>query len=732
MFRRRSPAFIVTLAAMLGLLVIVLSAALSCLQPHLGLTFAPGDHGRTPDIIAASSKTVALPSRLQAVIGPDGRRIPVTEADLLEDPDTIATYPALDTFYERQTQLYHALSGPQVRLELARPDGVTAQITLQPRTRSPAELPAMFWVQILTAMVALVIGAWVWSLRPGDSATRLFALAGLGLATSLIPIAIYGAREVALPGPLFATLLTVSVTGAWLMGAALISLFLVYPARVAGGPAVALCFALCLAMPVLRLLRVAPSPIVLSHAAAVVALVALLTAIALQGLATRHDPRHRAVVRWFGVSVGLGCATFVAMVNLPLLLGLPTALPPGYAVTAFLLIYAGAALGVARYRLFALDMAAFRILLLLGVGGLILCLDALLVYGLHMASGSALGLAFMGSLLFYLPLRDVIGRRLMGRPAMDSPRLFQLVSQAAFDPASPQARWEALVRDLFDPLDIAPLDTPPPAPRLRQEGLVLELPPLAGTTALSLRHARGGRGLFSPADARLAREVMALLEAAHARRSAYEQGVMSERLRIARDLHDDVGARLLSALHLAEDASRPALHAALDDIRAIVSGLGGEHKPFGRVIADLRHETARRLEALGIALDWPSPGDDEAEVTLSYRAYKNLASAVREVMSNVMHHAQASRVTVRIACAQGRICAAIRDDGQGCQARTNGGRQGNGIRNLTARMQTLGGEFAMTFRPGSAEAHFWFPLEAAADAPEQGVIENPQPVIVGS
>lgn len=730
MFRRRSPASIVMLAAIAGLLLVALSAVTSCLGPHLGLTFAPDDQGRTPDIIAASSPAIPVPSRLQALIGADGQRVTVTKADLLEDPDYIATYPALDAFYERQTQLHRALSGTDVSLELVRPDGGVTRVTLQPRTRTPGELPSSFWVLVFTAMVALVIGAWVWSLRPGDMATRLFALGGLGLATSLFPIAVYGAREIALPGPLFATLLTVSITGAWLLGAGLISLFMVYPVRIAGNRAVAICFALCLAMPLLRLLHLPPSPLVLSQAAAVAALTALLTAITLQWRATRPDPRHRTIVRWFGVSVGLGCATFVAMVNLPLLLGLPMVLPQGYAVLAFLLIYAGAALGVARYRLFALDMAAFRILLLLGVGALILCLDALLVYGLHMASGPSLGLAFLSGLLLYMPLRDLIGRRLMRRPGMDGSLLFRLVGQAAFDSATPQARWEALVRDLFDPLDITPLDTPPQAPRLREEGLVLELPPLAGTTALSLRHARGGRGLFGPADARLAREALALLEAAQARRSAYEQGVMSERLRIARDLHDDVGARLLSALHLAEDASRPALHAALDDIRAIVSGLGGERKPFGRVIADLRHETARRLEALGVTLDWPSPGDAEAEITLSYRAYKNLSSAMREVMSNVMRHAEAGYVTVRITCVEGNIRAIIRDDGRGCHARKDSGRQGNGIRNLTARMQALGGEFAMTFRPDGAEARFWFPLEATSDAPEQGVPGEAHPAIV--
>jgi signal transduction histidine kinase len=278
-----------------------------------------------------------------------------------------------------------------------------------------------------------------------------------------------------------------------------------------------------------------------------------------------------------------------------------------------------------------------------------------------------------------------------------------------------------VLRYLYDPLEIALLDDAPASPMLQEEGLTLALPAMAAVPALRLRHARGGRGLFAPADARLAREIMALLESAHRRRDAYEQGVLSERIRIARDLHDDVGARLLSALHMAEDGVRPVLHAALDDIRAIVAGLGGERRPFGRVIADLRHETARRLEALGIALDWPAPGEGEAEIALSYAAYKNLSSAVREVMSNVVRHAGASGVTVRIACEEGRIAAMIQDDGKGSGAARDGRRQGNGIRNLTARMQALGGDFVLSLTPDGAAIRFWFALDAAADTPEQGV-----------
>ncbi len=726
----RAPAFTVIVTAALGLAFAVLMVVLACRQPHLGLSFAGGGHGRTLGLIAAGKNRLELPARLHALTAADGRRMTLRDADLLDDPDFIQTYPELDDFFDRQSRLHDLLASGPLSLELRGPGGEIATASITPHRRGPGDLPGTFWALIGTGLVALIIGAWVWALRPREAATGLFALAGAGLALSLYPIALYSSREIALPGGLFLALLEISVTGAWLMGAGLISLFLVYPVRLAGPRLVGLCFALCMGVPVLRLLRLSPSPLLLAQLSAVIALAMLIAVITLQWRATRPDPRQRTVVRWFGASVGLGCALFVAMVNLPTLFGMPAAIPQGYAVIAFLLIYGGAALGVARYRLFALDALAFRILLLLLAGAVIVGMDALMVYGLHMASGPSIGLAFLATLLLYLPLREAMWRRLAHRRTPDRTLLFQLITQAALEGGNPQMRWEQLLRHLFDPLEMAPLDPEPQAPRLRDEGLTLDLPAVAGAGPMRLRHARGGRGLFGPADLQLAAEIMTLLETAHQRRGAYEQGVQNERLRIARDLHDDVGARLLSALHMAENGVRPLLHAALDDIRAIVSGLGGERKPFGRVIADLRHETARRLEALGIVLDWPSPGEAEADIPLSYGAYKNLSSAVRELMSNVMRHAQASRVTVRITCEPARIAATIRDDGKGHAAGRNGARRGNGLVNLRTRMASLGGSFTIDFAERGTEARFWFPLQATPNAPEQGVQDGTQPAMV--
>src|SRR5690606_11148282 len=249
-----------------------------------------------------------------------------------------------------------------------------------------------------------------------------------------------------------------------------------------------------------------------------------------------------------------------------------------------------------------------------------LLIDAVLIVALNFDAAPALGLSLALVAFVYLPLRDFIWRRVTARKRVPQHELFASALDIAFAPSPEESalRWRGLLTRLFDPLEINPGKGESSVPASSDDGLALDLPGLAGLPPLRLTFPYSGRGLFSPSDVKLAGNLVTLLERAEESRQAYMRGVGEERRRMARDLHDDVGARLLTGLHTADERTRPTLQAALSDIRAIVSGLSGEEASLDRVLAETRHEAARRLEAAEIILDWPLPEAEIEAIQLDY------------------------------------------------------------------------------------------------------------------
>jgi signal transduction histidine kinase len=184
-----------------------------------------------------------------------------------------------------------------------------------------------------------------------------------------------------------------------------------------------------------------------------------------------------------------------------------------------------------------------------------------------------------------------------------------------------------------------------------------------------------------------------------------EQAALQERERIYQDLHDDLGAKLLGlAIHAKRQQQREQAdlaQSALQDLRDVVSRSLHGAMPLSDVLADLRVETAQRLDAAGLSLKWPPAapaGADQAMV--SPQAAVQLGRIVRETVSNVIRHAQAQHVVVGVDIEGEGPTRCLRwslaDDGQGLPAQH---RQGRGMNNLHQRAQTLDGE--LRWGPGS-------------------------------
>lgn len=689
-WRLRTPGALMGLALALCMASCLATTLLALDQPWLGIRLAPDALGA--NLIAVDSEGPArgldVGGRLVSAGGAD-----IVASDVIEDPDTFESYPDLHRFFQRQRMLRQRMDAVAVRLDVAGQAGAVRSVVVRPLERRPLQsLPLVFWAQIFSGAAGFLIAAWVWSLKPRDAAARLLALSGLGLMLSAHAAAIYSTRELALDPAVFRPLSVLNHVGAMLFGAAMVGLFLCYPNRLVSRRALVAVFAVLMAMPLLDLLQDALSPVTAFYAPIALDMALILGLIGWQWWRSRGDPRARAALRWLGLSVASGAGAFTLSIAAPLLLGFETAISQGYAFLFFVAIYAGLALGLRRYRLFELNAWAFRIFFFMGATIAFLSLDALLIWTLHFGQRSALGVALASVIFLYLPLREWMWRRTVGRRDVSERELVDGVTAAALaaTPAERAGLWEGLLRRLFDPLEIDAAETGVMRPEVAMEGLELVFPATSESPALTLRYPWGGRALFSPAHLAMARQAFTLLGRLEVGRDAYVQGAMAERKRIARDLHDDVGARLLTGLHEAGPETRPLLRAALADVRAIVGGLTGERRALSRVLADLRYETARRLEVAGIALDWPIPDEDEAELLLDYEQYKNLSSAFREVISNLIRHSGAGQARVTVERGE-RLTVEIADDGIGLTPATENARSGHGLRNIAERIEGVGG-----------------------------------------
>ena len=700
----RSPLFPFVALALFSIFSAALILTLALRQPWFGaeLTAPPDGPGVILSGVEAGSALAALPlgTRVLSVAPADapGQAVELRGIDRMEEPDGLPDIAAMNALFAHQGALHRVISGGAVVFATD-----TGPLTAAPAQGRPlSDLPDTFWIQIVTGLVGCWLGGWVLALRRREASAAYLALAGVSLAVSAHAAALYSTREIALPADLFYWASAFNTLGAIVFGVGMICLFLVYPVRIVPRWVVALAFAVFGTWAVLAFLRLTVSTQMMIHVPIVVEMSLILLLALAQVVTTRGQPRARAALRWFGLSVALGAGSFVVLITAPQALGFTPQVKQGHAFAGFILIYVGLAIGVARYRLFELEDWSFRLFFYVGGVVLLIVLDVALIYFVALDRVPAFSLALLAVVFLYLPARDWIGRVLSRRNRLDEETLFDLVSRAAL--AAPGADQQTGLRDLlqalFNPAEIAPAPGPVDQPTIRTEGEAMDIPGLDRAPALRMRWANGGRRLFSPADARRAARVLDMAEQLLERRRAYEDGAAQERRRINRDIRDNIGIHLLGALHSdGSDRKGMLVRQALTDLRDIVSNTEGTPRKLDELLADLRAEAHALLDAADIALDWAGGGREaqvvDAQITATLRA------VVREAVNNIVRHAGAKTVTVRIApsgAAGERLSVRVWDDGNGPCDQAAPTRAGQGLINLRQRAEAHGG--SLDFGPG--------------------------------
>ena len=205
-----------------------------------------------------------------------------------------------------------------------------------------------------------------------------------------------------------------------------------------------------------------------------------------------------------------------------------------------------------------------------------------------------------------------------------------------------------------------------------------------------------------------------------------EFDLVTERERIARDLHDTViqrlfatGLRLQATVRLIEEPLVAArIEAAVDDldvtVREIRSAIFELHEPVGA--GGLRTAVLALCREIGEATGLKAVVSFEGvvESASSPEILEDVLAVIREGLANVARHSRAKSATVTVAVDDHELVVSVIDNGIGPLSR---GRIGNGLRNLRERAARYGGHSSLLPTEDGGSSLWWvIPIRPVARA----------------
>ncbi len=196
-----------------------------------------------------------------------------------------------------------------------------------------------------------------------------------------------------------------------------------------------------------------------------------------------------------------------------------------------------------------------------------------------------------------------------------------------------------------------------------------------------------------------------------------ERAAAQERQLIMRDLHDGLGSQLFTSLSRVERGDMDngqiaaALRTCIADMRLALDALASGEHDLGAALGNFMFRWEAQLLAAGVRPSWVIDLPDADAVTLSPHAALQLLRVAQEALTNVLKHARASRVSVRMRRQDAMLEMEVEDNGCGLSAALSHG--GHGMSNMRSRAQRLGAQLELHSGPDGTCVLLRLPIAAA-------------------
>lgn len=684
---------LLVVAALLGCVAVLLLARWLAESPVVDATWKASSQGQL-QLVSSADPTLKLHEgrALIGVIGAGNSMAVVDALTLRRSSRWISDDIERERHRAMHEQLSTALAQGEVRLFFS--DG--EMVEASPARRGLGSLGVMFWLlsglAVVLYMVAMVVVlAWP------NARNLLYALAALCQSGTLALIAIESTMGLALPLPLPRWNMPVHLGLGLITAAAVVHAAALHPRRVPGAAGVAWLAWVSVAALIVLLGagELSGGWWWLQGGVTVYGLVA----IALLSWSHHIEPHPFAIVmRRFGM---LAVGTWVLLtLTLAASSGAPQIQQQIAAVGPTIWSVFLASLLLLLPFLSKSQQVMREFSLLAAISTVATALDLLFVAVFSLGQFASLTLALFLSLGLYSGVRQWLLNQVRNQNVLTTERMFEKLYRIAREveahPERTSALLSQLLRELFEPMEALVVDKHSSATRVTGGGstLIIPVPELMNGDAgeagsILIRFAHHGRRLFTTEDARLADRVVEQLRRAVAFDKAVEQGRSEERLRLAQDLHDDIGARLLTLMYKAQSPEmEDYVRHTLQDLKTLTRGLAAPNHPLSHAAAEWKADLTQRLTAAQISLGWSFSAD--CDISLTVVQWSALTRVMRELVSNVIAHSQARGVDIEFMLDRDRLDLTVTDNGTGRNPQAWA--HGLGLGGVRKRVKQLGGE----------------------------------------
>ena len=638
----RGYAFLIA-SVFVWLLALVLLLQTFLHTPHLGGVFSADTKDgsiilRHVDANGPIEKAgMPMDARLVALETEDGMRVPLTGREAILGRHETPSFASYNATLEDKKVFWAILNSDS--FSFVDQEGRAYRVTPQTDPKI-TQIDFETILKMMLALIVIMVTVGIWVFATPTYAVTMLGISGLGLSVNMICGAFLAVSEITIAPWIFHTVISLASWGGATFAYALLTVIWHFPRRITRVPVAEILIAIGIALQLNIMFQIGELPLNSFEIAHLLPAPVAIVASTIQWFNTRGRPVERASVIWFSMTIyGLVTIVFV-LYSIPVAFDTPPILGPAMANVFLALIFFGIALGTVRYRLFDVHWIWLRVLVWVFAGFLVVVVDLALAYALNLNQLQILPLALLVAGWVYFPVRNKLMEWFFGDTIIKvSDHIPELLKRfnSVRNLDEIDGRFVNFLQRTFDASEVASIDPIHlEQSRVENHGLFLRVPTVTEGRSVKLVGKAKGRQLFSGAEKTVADSFLQLVRSIHDGNLRETRRLSEERRRITRDLHDDVGGKILSMIYQAPD--KKTASQAQDALQALKETIvvleDAQETKFSIAWEGLREEVCKSQPDASFVED-----HENSHRVLSAREFVNLKRIMQEIASNALKYA---------------------------------------------------------------------------------------------